>query len=38
MLPVYRLALPALCLSLILPWAFSVEAADPAACRSGKTR
>lgn len=27
--PVYRLALPALCLSLILPWAFSVEAADP---------
>ncbi|MDZ5434632.1 alpha/beta hydrolase family protein [Pseudomonas fluorescens] len=28
--PVYRLALPALCLSLILPWAFSVEAADPA--------
>ncbi|MBT9573954.1 MAG: alpha/beta hydrolase family protein [Pseudomonas umsongensis] len=29
MLPVYRLALPALCLSLVLPWAFSVEAADP---------
>ncbi|WP_433737406.1 alpha/beta hydrolase family protein [Pseudomonas putida] len=28
--PVYRLALPALCLSLILPCAFSVEAADPA--------
>jgi len=27
--PVYRLALPALCLSLILPCAFSVEAADP---------
>lgn len=27
--PVYRLALPALCLSLVLPWAFSVEAADP---------
>ena len=27
---VYRLALPALCLSLILPCAFSVEAADPA--------
>ncbi|MNX44412.1 hypothetical protein D3C86_748990 [compost metagenome] len=30
MLPVYRLALPALCLSLILPCAFSVKAADPA--------
>ncbi|MGF6204966.1 alpha/beta hydrolase family protein [Pseudomonas frederiksbergensis] len=28
--PVYRLALPALCLSLMLPCAFSVEAADPA--------
>lgn len=28
--PVYRLAMPALCLSLILPCAFSVEAADPA--------
>ncbi|RON44781.1 alpha/beta hydrolase family protein [Pseudomonas frederiksbergensis] len=28
--PVYRLALPALCLSLILPCAFSVEAAAPA--------
>ncbi|MEB0046946.1 MULTISPECIES: alpha/beta hydrolase family protein [unclassified Pseudomonas] len=28
--PVYRLALPALCLSLILPCAMSVEAADPA--------
>ena len=27
---VYRLALPALCLSLILPCAFSVNAADPA--------
>ena len=27
--PVYRLALPALCLSLILPCAFSVEAAAP---------
>ncbi|WP_460140804.1 alpha/beta hydrolase family protein [Pseudomonas sp. S2_E01] len=27
--PVFRLALPALCLSLILPCAFSVEAADP---------
>ncbi|MGP6458876.1 alpha/beta hydrolase family protein [Pseudomonas parakoreensis] len=27
---VYRLAMPALCLSLILPCAFSVEAADPA--------
>ncbi|MBK5353831.1 alpha/beta hydrolase family protein [Pseudomonas sp. TH41] len=27
--PVYRLALPALCLSLILPCAFSVEAAVP---------
>ena len=28
--PVYRLAMPALCLSLILPCAFSDEAADPA--------
>ncbi|MGE8155118.1 alpha/beta hydrolase family protein [Pseudomonas vancouverensis] len=28
--PVYRLALPALCLSLILPCVTSVEAADPA--------
>ncbi|MHC8379482.1 alpha/beta hydrolase family protein [Pseudomonas sp. MDT1-16] len=28
--PVYRLALPALCLSLLLPCAFSVAAADPA--------
>ncbi|MFB4248874.1 alpha/beta hydrolase family protein [Pseudomonas idahonensis] len=27
---VHRSALPALCLSLILPWTFSVEAADPA--------
>ncbi|PTT81317.1 DUF3530 domain-containing protein, partial [Pseudomonas sp. HMWF005] len=27
---VYRLAMPALCLSLILPCAFSVNAADPA--------
>ena len=27
---VYRLAMPALCLSLILPCAFSVQAADPA--------
>ncbi len=27
---VYRLAMPALCLSLLLPCAFSVEAADPA--------
>ncbi|WPN46765.1 MULTISPECIES: alpha/beta hydrolase family protein [unclassified Pseudomonas] len=27
--PVYRLALPALCLSLILPSAFSVQASDP---------
>ena len=31
---VYRLALPALCLSLILPCAFSVEAADPAPASS----
>ncbi|MEX5686430.1 MULTISPECIES: alpha/beta hydrolase family protein [Pseudomonas] len=37
MLPVYRLALPALCLSLILPCAFSVEAADPAASAAGNT-
>ncbi|VVO34260.1 alpha/beta hydrolase family protein [Pseudomonas fluorescens] len=36
MLPVYRLALPALCLSLILPCVFSVEAADPASS-AGKT-
>ncbi|VVP06653.1 hypothetical protein PS874_02972 [Pseudomonas fluorescens] len=36
MLPVYRLALSALCLSLILPCAFSVEAADPASS-AGKT-
>lgn len=28
---VHRSALPALCLSLILPWTFSVKAADPAA-------
>ena len=32
--PVYRLAMPALCLSLILPCAFSVEAADPAPASS----
>ena len=31
---VYRLAMPALCLSLILPCAFSVEAADPAPASS----
>ncbi|HCS46346.1 MAG TPA: DUF3530 domain-containing protein [Pseudomonas sp.] len=37
MLPVYRLTLPALCLSLILPCAFSVEAADPASSAAGKT-
>ena len=35
--PVYRLALPALCLSLILPCAFSVEAADPAPAVEDKT-
>ncbi|MFY0730530.1 alpha/beta hydrolase family protein [Pseudomonas sp. NFX15] len=35
--PVYRLALPALCLSLILPCAFSVEAADPAPAPAEKT-
>lgn len=34
--PVYRLALPALCLSLILPCAFSVEAADPAPVAEAK--
>jgi dienelactone hydrolase len=34
--PVYRLALPALCLSLILPCAFSVEAADPAPAAAQK--
>lgn len=34
--PVYRLALPALCLSLILPCAFSVEAADPAPAAAPK--
>ncbi|WP_348970234.1 alpha/beta hydrolase family protein [Pseudomonas atacamensis] len=33
---VYRLALPALCLSLILPCAFSVEAADPAPAATDK--
>ena len=33
---VYRLALPALCLSLILPCAFSVEAADPAPASSAE--
>lgn len=35
--PVYRLALPALCLSLILPCVFSVEAADPAPAADEKT-
>ena len=35
--PVYRLALPALCLSLILPCAFSVKAADPAPAAEEKT-
>ncbi|MGE8189312.1 alpha/beta hydrolase family protein [Pseudomonas sp. NPDC086278] len=34
--PVYRLALPALCLSLILPCAFSVEAATPAPAAADK--
>lgn len=34
--PVYRLALPALCLSLILPCAFSVRAADPAPAATEK--
>lgn len=33
---VYRLALPALCLSLMLPCAFSVEAADPAPAKAEK--
>lgn len=33
---VYRLALPALCLSLMLPCAFSVEAADPAPAKAQK--
>lgn len=33
---VYRLALPALCLSLILPCAFSAEAADPAPAATDK--
>ncbi|VVP28441.1 hypothetical protein PS838_04213 [Pseudomonas fluorescens] len=37
MLPVYRLALPLLCLSLFPPCAFSVEAADPASSAAGKT-
>ncbi|WP_095147241.1 alpha/beta hydrolase family protein [Pseudomonas sp. Irchel s3b6] len=35
--PVYRSALPALCLSLILPCAFSVQAADPAPATPEKT-
>ncbi|EJM87346.1 hypothetical protein PMI34_03654 [Pseudomonas sp. GM74] len=35
--PVYRLALPALCLSLILPCAFSAKAADPAPAVEEKT-
>ena len=35
--PVYRLALPALCLSLILPCAFSVEAADPTPASAEKS-
>lgn len=35
--PVHRLALPALCLSLILPCAFSVEAAAPAPAAAEKT-
>lgn len=35
--PVNRLALPALCLSLILPCAFSVEAADPAPAAAEKS-
>ncbi|KPN87909.1 alpha/beta hydrolase family protein [Pseudomonas nunensis] len=34
--PVSRLALPALCLSLFLPCAFSVEAADPAPASTEK--
>ncbi|MEO8645904.1 alpha/beta hydrolase family protein [Pseudomonas sp.] len=34
--PVYRLALPALCLSLILPCAFSVEAAAPVSAATEK--
>ena len=37
MLPVYRPALSALCLSLILPCAFSVEAADPASSAATNT-
>jgi hypothetical protein len=35
--PVYRLALPALCLSLILPCAFSAEITDPAPETAEKT-
>jgi len=35
--PVYRLALPALCLSLILPCVFSVEAAEPAPAAAEKS-
>ena len=35
--PVYRLALPALCMSLILPCAFSVQAADPAPAAAEKS-
>ncbi|MCU1749205.1 alpha/beta hydrolase family protein [Pseudomonas sp. 6D_7.1_Bac1] len=35
--PVYRLALPALCLSLILPCAFSAQAADPAPATAEKS-
>lgn len=34
--PVYRLALPALCLSLILPCAFSAQAAAPASATAEK--
>ncbi|PVZ55016.1 DUF3530 domain-containing protein [Pseudomonas sp. B1(2018)] len=34
--PVYRLALPALCMSLILPCVFSVEAAEPAPAATEK--
>ncbi|APC17258.1 hydrolase or acyltransferase [Pseudomonas frederiksbergensis] len=35
--PVYRLALPALCLSLILPCAFSAQAAAPASATAEKS-
>ncbi|MBV7571699.1 alpha/beta hydrolase family protein [Pseudomonas sp. PDM32] len=35
--PVYRLALPALCMSLILPCVFSVEAAEPAPAAAEKS-